>query len=520
MPLADVTVDVPVERQRPEALPVPDQLPSPVRKAALGGRLLWNLAWRVPDLTRHWRFPKAAERLLDGLQAGEGVSAAAYEDLLRYFVTGWRSYRTALGAGADYPGLPSWSGRQADRLEGFARIMPLFAAWHASGRSDEVMLDDGAVLRLSDEFKRGLLSGTDPDSPEYWGAMPGKSNQRIVEAADVALALWLFRDAVWNELSESQRNQVVAWLAQLDGRPGLDNNWHLFFVLVDRVLASFGHPGRIGDTRSRFRRIKDFHLGEGWFKDGPRGRVDYYNAWAFHYALYWIDRIDPQWDPGFISECQRSFIATYRYVMAPHGLPILGRSICYRMAAAAPLVLGQERHGDIVSPGEARRALDCHWKHFSKHGAIRHGVPTQGYWKADPRVLDPYSGPASSLWSLRSLVAAFQYPEASPFWRSAGSPLPVEQGDYSVTLGAANWRVHGTRATGEVAVEVMTNDHGAAPALKPVPRLYALRRLVDGTAPAHANTEAKYGRRLYRSNPPFCVDGHGEPRLASRSAAI
>ena len=151
--------------------------------------------------------------------------------------------------------------------------------------------------------------------------------------------------------------------------------------------------------------------------------------------------------------------------------------------------------------------MDCQWRSFAKRGAIRHGVPTQGYWDADPRVLDPYSGPASSLWSLRSLVAAFQYPDASPFWRSSGAPLPVERSDYTVALEAPNWRVHGTKASGGVTVEVLANDEDAAPDLKPVPRLYAWRRMVDGTAPAHPNSDAKYGRRFYRSDQPFCIDG-------------
>ncbi|MEX2641946.1 MAG: DUF2264 domain-containing protein [Acetobacterales bacterium] len=476
-----------------------------IRKAGRGVAVLGGLVRHSPALIRHHRFPQSAERLLREFHAAS-PSPAAYADLLRYFALGWRAYRTDAGSGARYPGLPSWSGGKADALEGFARLMPMFGAWCASGREPDVVLPDGGRLALPEEFERGLVAGTDPASPGYWGPMPGRSNQRIVEAADIALALWLFRDSVWEGLPAGRREAVADWLSQLAGKPGLDNNWQLFFVLVDRVLSALGYPGRIPDARARHARIREFHLGDGWFKDGPGGRVDYYSAWGFHHALHWIDRIDPAWDPVFIRWCERQFLSTYKYVFAADGgLPILGRSIPYRMAAPAPLVLGHRRQPDIVSAGEARRALDAVWSHFISRGAVRRGGVTQGYYGSDPRLLDPYSGPASALWSLRSLVAAFRLPPDSPFWAGAGGSLPVEEGDFSVMAAGGRWRILGERATGATAVEILDNSPGAAPELAPVTRLQVLRRIAEGQSGAPGNTDAKYGRRFYRSDRPFCA---------------
>ena len=477
-----------------------------LRRAGRAARVLGRLAVRWPALLRPWRFPAAAEALKDGFAADAAApSAADYEDLFRYFAAGWCAYRTTDRAGAFYPGLPSWSGARVDALEGFARIMPLFAAWYAGGREPVVALPSGAELPLAEEFALGLTAGTDRRAPGYWGDMTGRSDQRIVEAADVALALWLFRDAVWPALSERRRKAVVDWLAQVESRPGLDNNWHLFFVLIDRVLAALGHPGRVPSAHRHYRRAKDFHLGDGWFSDGPDGRVDFYSAWGFHYALYWIDRIDPRWDAAYIADCRRRFLAGYRHLIGPHGLPMLGRSLCYRLAAPAPLVFGHDRHPDVVPAGEARRALDAVWCHFVRHGALSHGVPTQGYYGEDARLVDPYSGPASSLWSLRSLVAAFALPREHPFWRVAATALPVEQYSYEVEAAGGAWRVCGDRASGRVSVEVLANPAGAAPALAAPDRLQVLRRFAEGRAHWPRNDEAKYGRRLYRSDAPFCV---------------
>ncbi|QCF26274.1 DUF2264 domain-containing protein [Hydrocarboniclastica marina] len=468
-------------------------------------RLAVGLGRKLPGLLRRYRFPRAAEKLLDGFLSDQPENDA-YHELVRYFATSWVTYRNQTGCGAVFPGLPSWSGTECDALEGFSRMMPLFAAWCASGRDPSIALPGNRQLLLSEEFKRGLIAGTDPSAPTYWGDMPGKSNQRIVEAADIALSLWLLRDRVWCQLNKDQQKAVVNWLSLVNGRPGLDNNWHLFFVLIDRVLASLGHAGRIEGVRERFDRIKSFHLGDGWFKDGPEGRVDFYSAWGFHYALTWINRIDPEWDPAFIDAAQARFLKTYRYLIGPQGLPIMGRSVQYRIAVAAPLVAGAESHPAIVAAGEARRALDVTWQYFIQHGALRHGIISQGYHGSNARILDPYAGPASSLWSLRSLVMAFYYPPDHEFWNSEPLPLPVEQGDYDVPIAGPGWKVTGARATDTITIEVMHNPEDACPRLEHFWRKHALQNLAFGSPPRPKSLEAKYGRRFYSSARPFFME--------------
>jgi hypothetical protein len=468
--------------------------------------LWWSLALRLPHLVTPYRFAGAAERLLEPFVEGDRPDEEAYADLVRYFAEGWELYRLPEGQGAAYPGLPSWSGREADELEGFSRAMPLFGAWVASGRDREIALPSGKVTDLPGAFARGLRAGTDPDAPTWWGPMTGQSNQRIVEAADIALALWLFRETAWERLTREEQRRVVRWLVQLRGCQGLDNNWHLFFVLVDRVLDSLGHGGELPSAPYRWERVKDFHLGDGWFCDGPEGRVDYYNAWGFHYALHWIDRIDPGWDPGFIRSCRRRFLAGYKHLIGPRGIPILGRSICYRMAAPAPLVFGHRTDPDVVSEGEARRALDAVWCFFVRRGAVRRGTVTQGYFGSDPSILDPYSGPASGLWSLRSLVAAFGHPTGDSFWRNPGTPLPVERAGFEIHLEGPGWIVRGDGETGTISIEVLDNPLDAAPRLEKVRAIQGLRSLAFGEALRPKNWAAAYGRRVYRSDRPFFLE--------------
>ncbi len=468
-------------------------------------RLAVGLTWKIPKILHRFRFPRSAEKLLDGF-SHEPITYRAYEDLMRYMVTSWITYRNKTSSGAIYPGLPSWSGPECDSLEGFARIMPLFGAWCSSARDQKIDLPGGKFLLLTNEFKLGLIAGTDPNASTYWGDMPGISNQRIVEAADVALALWFFRDTVWQKLTTQERDNVINWLSLVNGKKGLDNNWHLFFILIDRIITALGYSDRIEGVRERYHRIKDFHLGEGWFKDGPDGRVDFYNAWGFHYALTWVNRVDPEWDPVFIDNVQAKFLKSYKYLISPKGLPILGRSIPYRIAAAAPLVAGAENHKEIVSPGEARRALDVTWSYFLSFGALRRGIITQGYFGTNPQILDPYSSPASSLWSLRSLIMAFYYPENHSFWKADAEPLPIEKSDFEFTLTGIGWKVTGEKSSGTIQIEILSNPIGARPELKPFKTIQALQNLAFGKPQRPKNLEAKYGRRFYRSDRPFFMD--------------
>jgi hypothetical protein len=231
-----------------------------------------------------------------------------------------------------------------------------------------------------------------------------------------------------------------------------DSNWHLFPVLINRVLASLGYPTDDSLPPRHYARFKSFYVGGGWFSDGPGGRFDYYNAWGKHYALFWINQVDPCFDPAFLDASLGEFVRVYKYFFSPVGVPIMGRSICYRMATPAPLVAATMRNVGGISPGLARRALNCVWAYFIARGALRRGGITQGYWGEDWRLLDNYSGPGSSLWSTRSLTVAFYHPPQTKFWTAPEDPLPIEKYDYSLPIPAIGWEIRGRKVSAEVRI--------------------------------------------------------------------
>jgi len=173
------------------------------------------------------------------------------------------------------------------------------------------------------------------------------------------------------------------------------------------------------------------------------------------------------------------------------------------MAVAAPLVAGAHRFPDVVSPGLARRASDAVWSHFLRSGAVAGGNVTQGYCGPDLRFVDNYSGPASCLWSLRSLVVAFYWPDGSAFWTAPAEPLPVERTDYRVPLPALGWTIVGSHADLDVRIE----RSGGVPGPVPIDDYPSMRRATDvirGTPHRPDNRLSKYGLAVYSARAPFC----------------
>jgi hypothetical protein len=451
---------------------------------------------------------------------------APYRRLFAYLVTNAVDKATASGSAVVQPGAPSRHGAAVDAIEGFTRMAPLVAAWIAGGRPSRITDMRGREIDLLAWMRTGVTHGTDPVSPGYWGEARDL-DQRIVEAADVARSLWLLRETLWPALSGAERAKVLGWLGQVARVRPSDNNWNLYPVLIQEVIRLLG--GKVDEalSRRRFARFVAFRIGDGWYSDGAdRASIDWYAAWGIYYELWWIRRISPGYGGPTVADDLRSFARDLAYLIGPTGIPIMGRSICYRMAAPAPLVAaalaGPDRNTDI-QPGLARRALNAVTGHFVEKGAFAGGTVTQGYCAADLRLLDNYSGPSSCLWSLRALTLAFLAAPTDPFWAAPEQSLPVEQASYSHLIPAAGWTAVGDAATGDVQIVRNNTSRGAEPELEP----YGLWRRALSTVlwwrPYRPeNLPAKYERHIYSALEPFCgcpVSAPSEP-VAQSGAAV
>ncbi len=446
-------------------------------------------------------------------QASSGLGTADYQALAQYLVQGWAQYRTPDGARAHYPGLPSRAGRAADGLEGFSRMMPLAAVMLARGQDPELLertpsaartwrttsTESRQGQRLSEALRAGLINGTDPAHPAYWGDVQAYQPQ-YVEAADIALALWIGRDALWTPFSEPQRRQVVRWLnGSMEALP-FDGNWQMFPLTVHRSLQALGVDVQRYDARmqTHWERLLHLHRGGGWFHDPPNG-IDYYSVWGIHYSLYWLRRMDPAFGGEVVPALQGDMARFLRHLIGPRGHPAIGRSTCYRMALPAPLLTALHTAPQSIPAGQALRALDLTWGWFIARGAVQAGAPTAGLCRADPALQAHYSGPASCLWSVRSIVVALDLDHLDPgLLDSAREHLPAERDGYVLRHGATGWTVRAFPETGHIELlKSNPTEPVAQPSLREYTPLHQWAEWVLHRPLRPENTQVLYQRTRY-----------------------
>ena len=347
------------------------------------------------------------------------------------------------------PGRHAWSGPQSDALEGFARGFLLAAGPIASGRGGG----------FAERFASGLDAGTRRGGDEEWlrgvdcvRPLRGQT-QPIVEAANIALALHVTRDQLWATLDESVRARVVDWLEHHARLLAWPNNWVLFTAVIEAFLASVGVDTSAYRSDASVRWVESWHLGGGWYTDGQRRNVDYYNAWVIHPFLWaWYDMVG-QRDPDAAWRWRQrlaEFGRTFPHLFGGNGSPVQqGRSLTYRTAALAPLWLGQLTGTSTLAPGAVRRLASGTLKYFVDAGVGADGPPTLG-WRGDTYLplTQSYSGPGSPYFAGMGFLG-LALPADHPVWTDGEVEQP-SQTDATVPIAGAGWLVHSTADDGIV----------------------------------------------------------------------
>jgi hypothetical protein len=445
------------------------------------------------------------ERRVRELLLGNQPIETRFAGLFAYFSNGFVRHADPGYARVQYAGMGSRNSYAVDGLEGFARTAPLLAAWIYSGR-DAVAGGPGdrGSRDLIGMLREGILGGVDPHSSLYWGDIRDH-DQRIVEAADVARVLWLTRASIWDKLNGQQKQMIRAWLLAAVGPRTPPNNWMLFPVVISVVLANLSPEGAsqqlLHSAHERFADYKRYYLDYGWFYDRPHG-VDFYNTWSITYDLFWVHAVDPTFEPDFIVAAVEKSADLTQHLISPGGIPIMGRSICYRTAVPVPLLAATLLDSSKFPVGRAVRSLDIVWRYFVANDSLRDGALTQGYFKADPRLLDQYSGTGSCHWGLRSLVLAFMHPAGDRFWSASQEPLPVEESDYRLELSKLGWTVEGRRNSGEIIITIPRNPADVT-VIDEYSWTMRARETLLRVPLRPSNHEIKYESRHYSSASPF-----------------
>ncbi|MFC9328901.1 DUF2264 domain-containing protein [Kitasatospora sp. NPDC057015] len=412
---------------------------------------------------------------------------AAADDLLAAV----RPYASPGHALIDLPGArPSWSGRRSDGLEGYARtFLPAALRIAGAGGSDP--------HGLLDRYAAGLDAGTRRPSAERdladgdrdsWPPVTDRG-QAMVEAASIAFALRLTRPWLWDRLDGGVRDRVGRWLVDALHRAPNDNNWWLFPMAVGGFLAEAGIEER--DARAAVRRglekIDRMYLGDGWYTDGRPRAFDHYNGWALH--LYPVLHAHLADDRELLADHGArlaAHLADYAHLFGADGAPVhQGRSLTYRFAATAPLWVGALTGHTPLGPGTTRRLASGALRYFLDRGAVdERGLLTLGWHGPEPRLIQPYSGPASPYWAGSGFLGLLLPPD-HPVWTEPEQPAPSEIRDTVRLLARPGWLVQSTAADGLVRLHNHGSDDQPADLVQPDNPHYARLAHSTGTGPTH-----------------------------------
>jgi hypothetical protein len=319
---------------------------------------------------------------------------------------------------------------------------------------------------LIERYARGVANGANPEHPEAWLRLTPRS-QQMVEAAAIAVALHESREWIWERLDDRAQQHVAEWLGGFIGSTTHDNNWRLFQVVSEQFLASVGAPYSQEDIDAGLDRIEDWYVGDGWYSDGDGQNYDNYIGWAMHlYPGLWARMAAAT--PGAQYEDRLKlyrdrinlFLKDAVHLVGNDGAPIYqGRSLTYRMAAAAPYWMGAILDSTPLTPGQTRRICSGIARHFTQHGVPdERGVLTLGWYDTFLPTTQQYSGPGSPYWASKGFIGLLLPPE-HPVWTDPEDSIPLDDEDQVRAMPAPGWILHNSRHDQLVRLVNHGSDH-------------------------------------------------------------
>ena len=409
-------------------------------------------------------------------------------------------------AGAGLPG--ARPGDQVPSIEGFARMSVAWSAWLHEPSNPSTVRWRGSDHDVAELLARGLADATDPSHPAWWGPI-GDRDQRIVEASEIATAVWLGRArlrAALDRVDPMAFGRVLDWLTLVDGKDLWPDNWVLFPVVPALVRRAAGRSVDHGALDAALDWMVAHTVGDGWTSDGAGHALDLYSGWAIHWHLLWWAAIDGDRRPRLAADVRRRSRAWLRFAAAlvdeGGAFPRFGRSLGYRFAIAAPFGQAALLGIDPLPPGLARTLAGRLIAHSLDEGAIDPATDwfRVGVGGVAPEVVEGYVSPGASAWAAHALVA-LALPARDSFWRApAGVAHPFARGGRAALVPAAAAGFLGARTVGSTALHNARTGHPSDI--------------------ADHDYAATYGKLAYRSAFPFDVPIAGGTSAGSDDALV
>ena len=270
------------------------------------------------------------------------------------------------------------------------------------------------------QWREGLINGTDPAHPEYWGSIHD-SDQRMVEMAVIGMGLCFLPERFRGELTAAQQQNLYAWLNQINLYDMPKNNWRFFRILVNTGFRKAGFPVDNARLKEDLDMMEGHYVGDGWYFDYETKR-DYYTLWGFHYYSLVYAAAMREEDPERCARFEeRARLIAPRFACwfdrEGRALPY-GRSLTYRFAQgsfwSAMAFAGVNAPG--LGWGEIRHLWLQNLRSWVRLPIFdRGGALTVGYGYPNLCMAEGYNAPGSPYWGMKTF-AALALPADHPFW--------------------------------------------------------------------------------------------------------
>lgn len=342
-----------------------------------------------------------------------------FQDLMMTLLNPLKEYYTPEHAGINLGVTSTNYDEKAILMECFSRPLWGLVPFFAGGGSDEW---------FQSCYQKGLVSGTNPSSKEFWG-VPGPYDQRYVEMASISYGILLAPHVFWDPFSEAEQNQLVRFLNQINKHDIPECNWQFFRVIVNLALKKVGKPYSEEQLEASLQLVESFYLGDGWYRDGDSNQKDYYVPFALHfYALVYakVMEHDDSIRSNVYKERAMKFAKQFIYWFDDEGAALpFGRSLDYRFAQVSFFSACLLAHIEPFPVDVMKGLIVRHLNYWMKQPIFdRQGILSIGYAYPNLLMAERYNGPGSAYWGMK-VFAFLALPDDHVFFKVNPKEMPI-----------------------------------------------------------------------------------------------
>jgi hypothetical protein len=307
-------------------------------------------------------------------------------------------------------------------MEAVGRTMDGLAPWLALPEENS---QEGVLRKqIIADLLKGLPNTVNPAHPDYLNF--STELQPIVDAAFIAQAFLRAPAQLWQPLDTLTKERFITAFKNLRSRKPFYSNWLLFSGITEAFLLKIGQQADPFRMDIAYRKMKEWYVGDGYYKDGEKFAMDYYNSFVIQGMMVDMTAIMAAHRMIAVAEYEEALKRMIRFaelqerMISPEGTyPVIGRSLTYRIGAFQALaqVALMEKLPKAVLPAQVRCALTKVMQNqFEAAGTFdNQGWLQLGFAGHQPEIADTYTS-TGSLYLCTAGFLPLGLPASNPFW--------------------------------------------------------------------------------------------------------